>query len=308
MSGNASVLILARETRDGQQLKTTLEQFGLFRTTLHAKDLGEAEKFLREEPADLVLVILEGLEKELLPFLESKRASLAWHAIPTLIVGEPEKTGIAPTDLIRHDFDLLYPPVDRLELIARLHLQLKIRAMQKSLSRNQLALTRSAGTDPLTLLQDRRTLLNQAESEISRSRSRQQACSLVLLDLDRFRQFNHEQGYPRGNRLLHEVGRTLRRELRDYDYAARVENDTFALLLPDTPLDGAWRVAERLREALAEYTPSFVGKMRKLTLCQGIATSYGRESDSAASLMNQAEAALGQAMTHGTDWITSDGG
>jgi len=103
-----------------------------------------------------------------------------------------------------------------------------------------------ATTDSLTGLLNRRAGTDKLTAEIERARRAGSALSLVLLDIDHFKQVNDHFGHDVGDRVLREVADLLRARIRKTDAAARWGGEEFALILPETGLDGADRFAGEL--------------------------------------------------------------
>ena len=110
---------------------------------------------------------------------------------------------------------------------------------------------RQAVTDELTGLANRRRFLTQLETELARSRRSGSPLGLVLADLDDFKQVNDRYGHEAGDRTLRAFAEILRDAVRDIDLPVRLGGEEFAILLPDTNLDGGANLAERIRSTLA---------------------------------------------------------
>ncbi len=109
------------------------------------------------------------------------------------------------------------------------------------------------GRDPVTGLPDARAFQNLLESELSRARRHGVPLGLASLDLDRFGALNARHGRAVGDAVLAEVALVLRLALRESDILARIGDDQFGVLLPETDLAPAQRCGERLRHALEEH-------------------------------------------------------
>jgi diguanylate cyclase (GGDEF)-like protein/putative nucleotidyltransferase with HDIG domain len=111
---------------------------------------------------------------------------------------------------------------------------------------------RKAGVDELTGLYNRRSLEEVIDSEISRHSRYGGTFALAILDLDSFKLYNDTYGHLAGDSLLQIVGRNIKGAVRNADYAFRYGGDEFAVLLPQTSIDAALSVLERVREKIID--------------------------------------------------------
>jgi len=107
-----------------------------------------------------------------------------------------------------------------------------------------------AVTDELTGLSNHRRFQESLASEVGRARRFEQPLGLVMLDIDNFKRVNDTYGHQQGDQVLREVARVLRETARDIDEPARYGGEELAVALPQTDLDGAYFLAERVREAI----------------------------------------------------------
>ena len=122
---------------------------------------------------------------------------------------------------------------------ARLHAEVKLMAM----------------TDVVSGLANRRAFDETLYGEITRASRYSQPISLIILDLDSFKEYNDKWGHPAGDMRLREIADLLRSNVRDPDLAARYGGEEFALILPNTSKGGAIRLAERLRQSAEASAP-----------------------------------------------------
>jgi diguanylate cyclase (GGDEF)-like protein len=116
--------------------------------------------------------------------------------------------------------------------------------------------TRESITDDLTGLSNRRGFDDALAGEIERAKRFGGTLGLVLIDLDDFKAVNDTYGHPQGDVVLREVARVLRESSREIDHPARYGGEELALVLPGTDLEGAYNLAERVRERIAAlYVP-----------------------------------------------------
>jgi len=108
-------------------------------------------------------------------------------------------------------------------------------------------------TDPLTGLFNRRYLENHLQKEVSRARRFNHPLSLVMLDIDHFKNFNDRMGHPSGDSLLKRLGGVLLKTVRCHDVVARYGGEEFSVLLPEISEEGALSFSERLRRVIIDY-------------------------------------------------------
>jgi diguanylate cyclase (GGDEF)-like protein len=173
-------------------------------------------------------------------------------------------------------------------------------AMLASFRRLKAAAEFNAAYDGLTALVNRRSAYDSTVAMIARARRTGTALSVVMFDLDRFKQINDCYGHAAGDEVLRCVASTLRATVRDGDLAARLGGEEFAVVLPDTCLQEARVVAERLRTRLRARTIPAIGS--SVTASFGIAEL--RPSDSSVdNLLHRADQAMYRAKAQGRDQV-----
>jgi diguanylate cyclase (GGDEF)-like protein len=126
----------------------------------------------------------------------------------------------------------------------------------------------AAFTDHVTGLSNRRHFERQLERELARTARYARPFSLVMLDIDRFKEVNDTFGHEAGDEAIRRLAKTLREGIRGIDMAARFGGDEFAIILTETTLARATEVAERLRLAIKETEVPTVGR---ITVSMGVA-------------------------------------
>jgi diguanylate cyclase (GGDEF)-like protein len=165
-----------------------------------------------------------------------------------------------------------------------------------------LQLRDAARTDSLTGLLNRRGFDERFELELARARRTYDPLTLVVADLDRFKDLNDAFGHPAGDAALAAVAETLATGSRSIDTVARIGGEEFALLLPNTDRFGAFEVAERLRRQVAGRTAA---DGHPLTMSFGVVQSFG-EGETEQTLREAADAALYAAKQGGRDRTVLD--
>lgn len=183
----------------------------------------------------------------------------------------------------------------------------KITAMQLEAATEELA--RRAQEDHLTGLPNRRRFDEVLGKEIDRARRTKVSTALILLDIDHFKIYNDLGGHLLGDECLQAVAKTIQRNTqRPADLAARFGGEEFVVLLPDTNLEGAIAVANRILEGIRDLRFSHANpKLQRITSSAGVATLATIE-DSASSkaatvLIGTADKALYVAKANGRDRV-----
>jgi two-component system, cell cycle response regulator len=172
-----------------------------------------------------------------------------------------------------------------------------ITALQSQMERTLTQLGAAARTDSLTGLANRRELEQRFAGELERSTRGGRPLSIVVLDLDWFKEFNDRFGHAAGDRALVQLAQALMRATRTSDVVARLGGEEFAVLAPETDELEGYQLAERLR---AEVRATFARQPEKLTVSCGVA-SFPVHGITAGELLHSADRALYEAKEAGRD-------
>lgn len=168
-------------------------------------------------------------------------------------------------------------------------------ARQKS---NTDKLIKLSETDHLTGLYDRGKITELLEEELTRHHRFEHGVSVILLDVDHFKEVNDSSGHAAGDRLLKAISARIATAIRNVDVAGRWGGEEFLVICPETSLVDATRVAERLRASIAD---SPFGEVGTKTVSCGVATAYADEQLS--PLINRADVALYEAKAGGRNQV-----
>ncbi len=115
-----------------------------------------------------------------------------------------------------------------------------------------------ATTDGMTGLANHRSFQEELARQVARTQRSHVAHSLLMMDVDKFKQYNDTYGHPAGDEVLKEVAKVIRGVIRDGDFPARYGGEEFAVILPDTELETAAQIGERIRAAVAAHKFLFI--------------------------------------------------
>jgi diguanylate cyclase (GGDEF)-like protein len=182
--------------------------------------------------------------------------------------------------------ELLRPTMYLANQLARCHDELQLQG-------GKLMTFADVRTDPLTSLGNRRALDEALTGQFALRARYGQQFSLAVFDIDHFKSVNDTHGHLAGDAILKQVARLLESSVREIDFVARYGGEEFVLLMPQTDLDGAALLAERLRAKVAQETQA--------TISGGVAMAMDGENDS--DLLSRADAAMYQAKEAGRNCV-----
>lgn len=202
--------------------------------------------------------------------------------------------------------DYLAKPIDRNELRARARTQLRRKAYQDKLRQNYQDRMVMAVTDSLTGLHNRRYLESHLGTAVDRATEGGKPAAVLMLDIDHFKAVNDTYGHPIGDEVLVECAKRIQLCVRGVDLAVRYGGEEFVVVVPDTTLDVAQIVAERLRASFADepfQVSADVGKL-EVTISTGVAIT-GAAKETAEELLRRADEALYEAKRTGRNRVVT---
>lgn len=264
---------------------------------------------------DLVLPGFDGFD-----LIRAYRDEPALRDVPVIVLSTKEEASTKAHGFALGANDYIVKLPDQLELVARIRHHSRgyinqlqrdaaysaLHASQDELARVNEELRKLAALDGLTGIGNRRRFDDVARTEWQRGRRTATPLSMLLCDVDHFKLFNDHFGHPAGDGCLKRVADALAGQLkRPADVAARYGGEEFALLLPDTDLAGALRLAEGCRaalEALALPHPNAPACI--VTMSIGAACATPGDDNSIESLIAAADAALYSAKRAGRNRVS----
>lgn len=161
--------------------------------------------------------------------------------------------------------------------------------------------------DGLTRLTNRRSFIERSESEFARARRVPiSGISCIMIDIDHFKKINDTLGHHAGDAVLVQTAGLLLANRRQYDEVGRYGGEEFAVLLPETSLEDATQIAERLREKIAAQSITVDGKKISVTASFGVACFPGEGVETINDLLRAADAALYKAKHTGRNRVVAD--
>jgi len=300
---SSCVLVIDDSAAIREQVVRTLRDVELFDQYREAKDGLEGFKALIESKADLVICDVEMPRMNGFKFLQLVASRPELRGVPIIMLTGMMDFTSKIKGLEQGASDYLTKPFDSGELVARVKVQLKIKSLQDELKKANEQLKRLTNIDHLTNIFNRRYLAEILDGEFIRARRNHENLSLVIVDIDYFKNVNDTYGHQNGDVVLAAVAGLAQQHLRAYDSAARYGGEEFVLVFPGTSLRGGEAVADRLRQAVLEF--SFPPPMEDLTLTvsAGVATYPSPQVDSVDSLFRQADEALYRAKQNGRNRV-----
>lgn len=287
-----------------------LKAHHLFERVDEAADGVQALARLGQQPrVDLVLCDVVMQRMDGFKFLAAVRARPEWADLPIILLSGLED----PTEMARGldlgASDYVRKPFDPRELLARVRVQLKLRALQMELQLANSRLEALATRDGLTGLLNRRALMERVEQEWERGLRYSRPFAFVMVDLDHFKAVNDAHGHQVGDAVLKITAARLMGGVRPSDVVGRYGGEEFAVLLTETTLTGAVAAAERLRRTLSASPFDAGGAVPPLhvTASFGVCSTSQPAATSVADLVAAADRALYRAKAEGRNRVAAAG-
>jgi len=217
-----------------------------------AADGREAIRRVRMEPPDLVLLDMILPDMDGLEVLRVLKSRAEEQFIPVILLSVKSDLDSRVAGLRIGADDFLAKPFADAEIQARAAAMLRIKNLQDQLRTAKGQLEKLSVTDGLTGLYNHRHFEERLHEEFRRTQRYSDPVSLIMLDLDHFKDVNDRYGHPFGDRVLRETAELIRSSIRDPDICARYGGEEFAIILPKTQLQGALAVAERIFRSLRQ--------------------------------------------------------
>lgn len=263
----------------------------------------EALHRLREQSADIVLLDLMMPEMDGFEFCRAVQGDPTLRDLHIIITSARDTLEDKVKGLELGAADYLTKPFSMTELQARIKVGERIVRYQKTLQEQQSQLETLAREDALTGLANRRRFEERAKEECIRAQRYHHPLSLLLADIDHFKSINDTYGHAFGDTVLKDIGQTLLRHCRTSDLCARHGGEEFAVLLPETELTEACKVADRLCAAVRSLAFKQPSGIVRVTISFGATTLNHDQPQTIEDLLEQSDQALYAAKRNGRDRV-----
>ena len=262
-------------------------------SVLHAADGKEALKILQQN-RDMAVILSDYRMPQMtgVQFLNQAK-EIVPQATRAILSGQIDLQDLMSAINSQAIHRLILKPWDNDYLLVQMREALNIHLLIKQKDELQ----KLSITDPVTGLTNHRFFQESLKRELERAVRHSRSLSLMMIDVDHFKNYNDQFGHPEGDSLLQKIAEKISSEVRNIDLVSRYGGEEFAVIMPDTKSEEALMVAERLRQSFVT-SPISAKAAKSLTVSVGVAGLSSKYSDPS-SLIHAADQALYQAKGRG---------
>ncbi len=196
--------------------------------------------------------------------------------------------------------DYVTKPFRPRELLARVKTVIKLQQLISNLEQTQKELKLLASTDPMTNLYNRRYFSKVSEHILDLAKRDKTSLCVIMLDIDKFKNINDTYGHKVGDEVIIDLANRLNDKTRNSDIVCRFGGEEFVILLPDTTINGAFIIAEKIREEVENYEIDLeYGRYLKYTISIGVSEVIHDEDVNIEATIHRADEALYKAKNSG---------
>ena len=225
--------------------------------------------------------------------------------VPILIIAEPDDRVRILRGLDLGINDYLLRPVDGKELVARARTQVQRKHYADRLRDNVQATISMAVVDTLTGLSNRRFFDSNFPALVEQAARRGRPLSLMILDIDHFKKVNDTHGHDAGDQILKAFSARIRRVVRSSDLICRLGGEEFAIIMPETEIEIATRVAERVRGVVERDLFTFAPERPAIRVTSSIGLAERGSLSNPDALLRSADLALYESKGSGRNRVTA---
>ena len=268
--------------------------------TVEAADGSAALIVCAAERPDAILLDIEMPGLDGYQVLATLKADPELRDIPVVFLTGRTSTDDMVAGLRAGAHDYLKKPFEPAELIARVGGAVRVKRLQDELRIRNDQLDKLSRIDGLTGLYNRRHIDEQLQKGLNIARRHDQPLAVLMLDIDHFKLINDVEGHPAGDRVLQEFARRLEAATRVGDVVGRWGGEEFIVIAPQTDMDGALQLGERIRAAVADEGMETGDHRVSVTVSIGCVVGLD-----AAELIDHADAALYRSKSEGRNRVTA---
>lgn len=298
---NFSILVVDDVSTNLQVVGEMLNLAGY--RTAYATSGAETLQQLATLTPDLILLDLRMPDLSGIQVCEQLQSKPQWREIPVIFLTASSKKENLVDAFEKGAVDYVTKPFEPVELLARVKVHLELKQTRDALQKTLVQLHQLATTDALTGVANRRLLFELGDKLLHGARRHQQPLSLLMIDIDHFKQVNDTYGHPAGDQVLQVFVRELQQILRQEDLLGRLGGEEFTAILPLTDQASAQAVAERCRQEVSAFCfPVEPNSLLNITISIGVVTLQAEDA-TIACLMSRADRALYQAKRLGRNRV-----
>ena len=302
---NAEILLVEQQGFGASRIADTLAPIA---GSVRQVGNGDEAQAVLDESIELIILSLSIPGGDPLRLVSQWRACEPYRQLPILLLADEGELPRLAKGLDLGANDYLIRPVDRNELLARVRSQVRHKRLQDRLRENYRRSLSLALTDELTGLYNRRYVVAHLEELVARlNNDDAPATALMMFDIDHFKAVNDRFGHPGGDDALRQLADRALRGVRSIDLVARLGGEEFVVVMPETELNAAMTVAERLRASIAAdpFLIHATDERQPITISAGVAIT--RSGDTVDTLLQRADEALYQAKNNGRNQVVAEG-
>lgn len=276
------VLIVEDSSVNSRLCEKLLNKKGF--ATVVCSDAEKAIKYINIESPDLILldIVMPGIDGYEFCSLIKNNLKIKDTPIIFLSAMDDEKSIIKGFECGGVDF--VTKPFRHQELLARIRTHVELKQAKEKL-------LRMATTDELTCLANRRHFMERLHEEYERSRRNESEFTMLMIDIDYFKNINDTYGHQAGDIVLRRLSDTMKNNLRLSDILGRIGGEEFAILLPDTEIREGMAIAERLRKKIENLGIPYNGSVLHITISIGASPSFNDDTG-IDSILQRSDSAL----------------
>ncbi len=300
----ARIILVDDDVAQAKKIKDKLNEAGI--TVDIATQEQETLSLSEQNDYSLFIISTQLIDSDGLRLCSHIKNNDKFRNTPILIIVEEtdEKTLTKGLEMGVNDY-LLYP-IEPNELLARTNTQIRRKNYQDALRDNYIQNLSLSVIDPLTNLYNRRYFDIHIKNLVTKAASTGKYLSLIMMDIDHFKNINDTYGHQCGDAVIKEVAHRILLGVRPTDLCARYGGEEFVIILPETKLEDAIKVGERIRQSVEMHPLTTVNGSTEIkgTISVGISTLSATESPE--SILNRADQYLYKAKDSGRNRVFAE--